>query len=298
MTQFGVWQRGGDVWQGPVRMPRNSAQHQKGSIHDDATAQKLGFRGGTVAGSLHMEQFPPLLMHLLGPAWWESGGLSLYFRYATTDLEPVQCLAVAPQRSQHAVPQRIEVWMEHPKPGASAPERVADGTASVGAPDCGSALRQRLAFVPEPTELRILAGLTAKAACEPITTRVPTAALDERLAVITEPMVEYTDGNKWGRPALPPSLMVRAMRVVEPALLERTGPVVGLFGAIEVQHFGGPLFADTDYLARGRIIAVSDTPKTEYFWYETVLTDAAEGKPAASMLMMLRFMKASSPLWQ
>ena len=48
---------------GPIRAPKNSASHLgAGSIHDDATAQKLGFRGGTVAGSLHMEQFPPLAL--------------------------------------------------------------------------------------------------------------------------------------------------------------------------------------------------------------------------------------------
>jgi len=298
MTQFSARQTGGDVWQGPVRMPRNSAQHQKGSIHDDETAQKLGFRGGTVAGSLHMEQFPPLLMHLFGPTWWETGSLSLYFRYATTDLEPVQCLAVAPPRFSNGGTHRIEVWMEHPKPLGALPERIADGTASVGSPDCASALRQRVALVPEVGELRILAGLAPKTTCESVPTRVPAAALEERLAVITEPLVEYTDASRWGRPALPPSLMVRAMRAVEPALLARTGPVVGLFGAIEVQHFDGPLFVETDYLARGRIIAVSDTPKTEYFWYETLLTDPAEGRVVASMLMMLRFMKASSPLWQ
>ena len=32
------------------------------NIHDDATAQNLGFRGGTIAGSIHLDQFPPVLM--------------------------------------------------------------------------------------------------------------------------------------------------------------------------------------------------------------------------------------------
>ncbi len=73
--------------------------------------------------------------------------------------------------------------------------------------------------------------------------------------------------------------------------------MVGLFGAIEVQHLNGPLFVETDYLARGRVLAVSETPKTEFFWYESTLTDPVEGTDIASMLMMLRFMKASSPLW-
>ena len=40
----------------------NNARHVPGSLHDDATATRLGFRGGTVAGSIHLELFPPLLL--------------------------------------------------------------------------------------------------------------------------------------------------------------------------------------------------------------------------------------------
>ena len=44
---------------GPLWAARNwSADAGAGSIHDDATAAKLGFRGGTVAGDVHMNQFP------------------------------------------------------------------------------------------------------------------------------------------------------------------------------------------------------------------------------------------------
>ena len=44
---------------GEWRRPVNTAAHQKGGIHDDDTATDLGFRGGTVAGAIHMEQFHP-----------------------------------------------------------------------------------------------------------------------------------------------------------------------------------------------------------------------------------------------
>jgi len=291
MSVFAAREVQAGVWAGPVRAPRNTAANQKGSIHDDATAQKLGFRGGTVAGSLHMEQFPPLLTRLLGDVWWQSGGLSLYFRFATTDLEPVQCFAVAPRHSGDCRP-RIEVWMDDLNG-----QRIAEGSASIGGTDAGSALRQRIAVVPEPSELRILGDLMVGAACEDVPVRIAAPTLDERLAVITEPLPEYGAQNCWQRAALPPSLAVRAMRSVESGLLARTGSVVGLFGAIEVQHLEGPLFVETDYVARGRVLAVSDTPKTEYFWYESTLADAETGTDRASMLMMLRFMKASSPLW-
>ena len=81
---------------GPVRRPRNLSAHAVGSIHDDATATALGFRGGTVAGSIHMDQFPPLLLAAFGNRWFETGSLSLYFRHATTGGEPMRVLLGCP----------------------------------------------------------------------------------------------------------------------------------------------------------------------------------------------------------
>ena len=55
-----------EVITGPIWAARNwSADEGEGSIHDDATASKLGFRGGTVAGDIHMNQFPPVLVKIL-----------------------------------------------------------------------------------------------------------------------------------------------------------------------------------------------------------------------------------------
>ena len=95
---------------GPLRHPRNLEQSIPGSIHEDSTARKLGLRGGTVAGSLHMEQFPPLLVEALGEEWWRTGGLSLYFKYATTDGEGVQCYGRRPLNGQAG--EQVPVWMD------------------------------------------------------------------------------------------------------------------------------------------------------------------------------------------
>ena len=47
------------------------------SIHDDATAQKLGFKGGTIEGPTHFSQFAPL-----GDRLWETpGGKPVAFRF-------------------------------------------------------------------------------------------------------------------------------------------------------------------------------------------------------------------------
>ena len=41
------------------------------SIHDDATAQKLGFKGGTIEGPTHFSQFVPLCVAAWGARWLE-----------------------------------------------------------------------------------------------------------------------------------------------------------------------------------------------------------------------------------
>ena len=46
-----------------------------------------------------------------------------------------------------------------------------------------------------------------------------------------------------------------------------------------------------------KVLAVGETPKTEYLYYEASLFEPGSDSPVLSMIMMLRFMKASSKLW-
>jgi hypothetical protein len=85
-------------------------------------------------------------------------------------------------------------------------------------------------------------------------------------------------------------------RGVEAELFSRTG-VVGLFGAIEHQFLTGPLRVDKDYVARAEIIALTESPKTENVWYKAHIKDPATDQEAGWMIMYLRFLKASSPLY-
>ena len=283
---FSVEQRDG-VLIGPVRSPKNTASHLgAGSIHDDATAQKLGFRGGTVTGSLHMEQFPPLLVEAFGEEWLRQGGLSLYFKYATTDSEPVQAFARQPSGN------RTEVWMDDSKGN-----RVADGTASLG-PDAESTLQQRMAAMPAPQDLRILKGVQAGDAGERLPTRISQEAQDGRLAVITEPLAAYTDPGIYGERIATPALQVQVLRAGERSMLPRNSDFgVGLFGAIELQLHGQPVFIEHDYECQCRVLAVGETPKTEYLYYSASLYEPGSDEQVLSMIMMTRFMKASSQLW-
>ncbi len=280
-----------DILVGPMLTPRNSARHLgAGSIHDDATAQKLGFRGGTVAGSLHMEQFPPLLTHTFGERWWQTGGLSLYFRYATMDQESVRCFADYQADHLHQAQAQTRVWMED-----GADHLVAEGTANVGGPDPDSCCWQRINATPAPEDIRILSDVKEGATSGTRQVRLEQDVLDQRLEVITEPLPIYQGSAA----ALPPSLLVRIMRVSEAEILARHDDMgVGLFGAIEVQHLAGPVFVEQDYNCVSKVLKVAETPKTEYVWYESTLSDLDHDQPVATMLMMLRFMKASSSRWQ
>ena len=283
----GIVERSG-VLIGPYRAPRNLGQPQHGTIHDDAMATKLGFRGGTVAGSIHMEQFPPVLLRAFGPPWFETGSLSCYFRNATLDGERVRALVQSPPSGDPNA--QVNVWMERDDG-----TQVLEGTASIGAPAEPSLLRRKLSEPREPGEMRILAGLSAGHAQDAVATRDDLAAEKPRLDALTEPMEWYTGASPWGGPVLDPGLLVHAMVAVQARMPVRDA--VGLYGAIEVRHLRGPVFAEHDYEVRGKVLALGVTPKTEYVWFESLLREPGGSDDLASMIMMLRFMKASSRLW-
>jgi len=276
---------------GPYRRPRNLAATQRGSIHDDATAQKLGFRGGTVAGSIHMEQFPPVLLAAFGQRWFETGSLSCYFRNATVGDESVRVLIQKPPAG--AVDAQVNVWMERDDG-----MQVLEGTASVGHPSEPSMLARKLAEPRDPGEMRMLAHLSPGDGTAPVRVRLADEKeATPRLDAITEPLDWYTGASPWGGPIANPGLVVHLMVQAQEGLKLGRAQAVGLYGAIEIRHFAGPVFSDREYEVSARILATGQTPKTEYLWYETSLREPGSTAEVAGMTMMLRFMKASSPLW-
>ncbi len=282
---------GDDIIAGELRRSVNNSNDAKGSIHDDATASKLGFRGGTVAGSIHMELFPPLLLQAFGDRWFERGTLSTYFLNATTDREAVRAYVKRPAAGARDA--QVDVWVLR-EDGM----RVAEGTASVGNPEAQSALLARPLDRFETGELRILQGIGEGTRFTPVTVRQTPAANEERMNIITEPLDLYTKPTRWGAPVVTPTAMVQMLyaKSVE-ALRGKLAPAVGLFGAIELRNINGPVHVDRDYTVTGEVVAVGQSPKTEYMWFETGMDDA-DGKRVAEMRMLLRFMKASSPVYQ
>ena len=271
-----------DAWVGEFRTPRNMAQEVKGSIHDDATASKLGFRGGTVAGSIHMDQFIPGLVALYGDAWFERGSISLYFTQATVDAEKVRA-TVEPG------PERARLTM-HNEAGAL----ICEGTAAVG-PDAQSELARRFeAQTPaKPADLRILRDMRIGDERHDLAVRIEPEVLAKALETLTEPLPAYRDDR-----ILPPSHLVRLAHITRPEVMRDSArPAVGLFGALEVEQLAGPLRAGVDYLARTKVLKFSESPKTENVWYDVVFTEAKHGPDLGRVLYLLRLLKGSSPLW-
>lgn len=269
-------------WIGEFRAPRNSAAEVKGSIHDDATASKLGFKGGTVAGSIHMDQFVPKLLEVYGERWFRDGSISLYFTQATTDGEKVRAVVVPGERSA------LRMYNE-------AGDQICEGTAAVGGDDAASELCKRIEKQPgvDPaTTLRILKDLRVGDEARDLRLKVDQASLDQYRGYITEDLAPYRDG------VLPPSNAIRLSHQARKGALGKSAqPSVGLFGALEVQHLEGPLKAGVDYVGRTKILKLTDSPKAENVWYDVFIADPQSGRDVARVRYLIRIMKGSSPLY-
>src|ERR1700724_459217 len=135
-----------DFLVGPCRQPHQMLNAQvydsHASIHDDATAQKLGFQGGTIEGPTHFSQFAPLCERLWGRAWFETGCISAHYRNPSFEGEEVQAILAKPE------PGQMQSAIQMVKRDGT---EVLRGTASVGHGGPATALDQRL------TELKPLA---------------------------------------------------------------------------------------------------------------------------------------------
>ena len=295
---------------GPIVRPDNPVADAVGSIHDDDVARKLGFRGGTIPGDALMDLYPGFLAQHFGRPWFERGTLSLYFRLPLEGGDPVRAILEKndDEDGSRAAAGPFQTRLVTPD------ERVvAEGTVSIGETLKPSALFARDLRAVEPDQLRILAQMVPG---ETIATHRVELTTEQQLNRIArgfggqqseaEGDVEdevahwHRTASPWGAAIALPStaiglLLYRGPRV---ALTPRIGDSVGLFGAIELRHQNGPIQLDQSYDVNARVVALSESPKTESMWFDSVATTPTDpDTPVASMRMMLRFMKASSPLY-
>jgi hypothetical protein len=278
---------------GPLRQPHQMLADQEygghSSIHDDAMAEKLGFRAGPIEGPTHFSLFAPLLENIWGQAWFERGCLSAHYLNMVVEGETVRAFADIPAPGARST----RVWAEK---ADGTP--VLEASASIG-PDAGpSLLDQRMATLRAPEKLLILedlyVGMTGKAdervrmdpdqhmgALYPF-------SLNDKLAVITEPSDWYSDGSNspWGRAIIPLEMIsVLAEYSSHQAGFPVKGPAVGLFADQEIRLIDGPLFVGQDYLIRREIAALAESRRTESYWVRSRIYTADGTRQVAEMLL-------------
>jgi hypothetical protein len=292
-----------DSLAGPWRRPRQMLHAQTydshASIHDDATAQKLGFQGGTIEGPTHFSQFAPLCERLWGEAWFETGCISAHYRNPAFEGEEVQAILVKPQAGQN------QTAIQMVKRDGT---EVLRGTASVGDDKVATALEQRLAELKPLADPVILRDVKVGMKTERQTVRMGfdqymgdlyPFSLADKLKVITEPSPWYRIGfdngseNPWGRPIIPMEMLsvLFQYRAKEDRMPVR-GPAVGLFADQEIRLMRGPLFVGEDYQTEREVVALSGSRRTESLWVRTTVF-ASGNAPLASMLLNLASIKDS-----
>lgn len=286
---------------GPLRQPRQMLADQEyaghSSIHDDAMAEKLGFRAGPIEGPTHFSQFVPLLAHLWGNAWFERGCFSVHFQNMVVEGESVRAFVELPAPGAT----RARAWAEK---ADGTP--VLEASASLG-PDHGATLLdQRMAQLRPPEKLVILSdlhvGMTG-AEDEPVRMdadqhmgKLYPFSLTEKLARITENSPWYADGSSspWGRAIIPLEMVsVLVEYTSSKAKFPVKHPVVGLFADLEIRMIDGPLFVGENYLLRREIVALAESKRTESYWVRTRIFDETGKRLKAEMLLNHATLKQS-----
>jgi len=286
---------------GPLRRPRQMLAEQEygghSSIHDDAMAEKLGFRAGPIEGPTHFSLFDPLMLQIWGQSWFERGCVSAHYQNMVVEGEETRAYATLPPPGATTT----RIWAEK---ADGTP--VLEASASLG-PDSGETLlEQRMAALRPPEKLLILEDLKVGmvgAADEKVRMDADQHmgalypfSLAQKLAVITEPSAWYADpkASPWGRPIIPTEMVsVLAEYSSRQAQWPVKGPVVGLFADLEIRMINGPLFVGEDYLLRREIAALSESRRTESYWVRTRIYDAAGRSPKAEVLLNHAVLKES-----
>ena len=286
-------------WRRPHQMLHAQTYDSHASIHDDATAQKLGFQGGTIEGPTHFSQFAPLCERLWGKTWFETGCISAHYRNPSFEREEVQAIVAKPEPGQANCAIRMVK-----RDGTE----VLRGTASVGDHKVATALEQRLTELKPLADPVILRDIKVGMKTARQTVRMDfdqnmgelyPFSLADKLKVITEPSPWYGNGdNPWRRPIIPMEMLsvLFQYRSKEDRLPMR-GPAVGLFADQEIRLMRGPLFVGEDYQTEREVIALSGSRRTESLWVRTNVFGSGDAA-VASMLLNLASIKDSYASYQ
>ena len=284
---------------GGWRKPQNLYRGMKTSIHDDATAKRVGMRGGTIPGTIHLSLFSPLAQKIFGDRWFEKGAISMYYTFATVDEEEVRAIIELPSdTTEKMLPiatndMQFKAWGEL-KNG----QQIMTGTISIGEPKEPSYLQAIELKNSKPEDLRILADYKVGEALPPEEILITQEAATKGLPSITDRLDYYKGKSPWGNAILSPTAMYGTMAFFTKDHDPKWDKGVAFFGATEIKNINGPTQVDVPYIAKGKVACVGVSRKTEYFWLDSTLEEKETGKIVASMRHLNRYMKAGSSLYK
>ncbi|GAH07372.1 unnamed protein product, partial [marine sediment metagenome] len=177
-------------------------------------------------------------------------------------------------------------------------QQICTGTISIGNPKEPSYLQSLELKNSPPEQIRILSEYNLGDELGPDEIYISQSAASKGLPGITDRLDYYKNGSPWGKSILSPT----AMYGVQAFFTSRhddseTHKGVPFFGATEVRNVNGPTCVETPYIARGKIICIGASRKTEYLWIESTLEEKETGKIVAKLFHLDRFMKQGSSLY-
>lgn len=286
--------RDGDTLTGPWRSPRQMLAEQEydghTSVHDDATAAKLGLAGAPIEGPTHFSQFDPLAVAQWGQAWFERGCISAHFENMVVEGEQAQA-TLQPTGPASARGSAVKATGE-PVLTASLtigdePTELDERLARMLAKDVGELFivdRLEVGWVspPSPAEMGF---------DEPNGNLYP-FSLQDKVAAMTEPSPWYVPGgpSPWGR-AVVPTEMLSVLAHKGGVHLPVRGPAVGLFIDLEVKRHA-PVFVDEPYTVTHEVVGLGQSRRVESYWTRSRVA-AADGSPVANVLLHQGVFKAS-----
>jgi hypothetical protein len=261
------------------------------SIHDGSTAQKLGFKGGTIEGSTHFSQFAPLGEAVFGRDWFVRGCLSAHCRNPVCEGEEVRAF-IAPI----ATPGIAAIWMEK-RDGTE----VLRGKASLG--DAGpTALEVRLAGLPPLEQPVLLHGISvgqksrrrsATMAADQHMGALYPFSLRDKLERITEPSPWYSGPSPFGAAIIPMEMISVLFSYRGHPEFSARGPSVGLCADQEIRLLDGPLMVGEVFEIEREVVSLSGSRRTESAWTRTRAYRPGASKPCAEMLLNMATLKDS-----
>lgn len=287
-------------WRSPAQMLDEQEYDGHTSVHDEATAAKLGLRGAPIEGPTHFSQIDPLAVSVWGETWFTHGCVSSHFLNMVVGGEEVQATLTTDDTTSGST--RL-ARIDARKPDGTP---VLTGTASIGPDHPTTELDARLAALRDPGELfivdRLEVGMTGPEGETTVMTHdghngnLYPFSLAQKLAHITEPHPWYTpDGaatSPWGR-AIVPMEMISVLAMKAPSSFPVRGPSIGLFVDLEIRLLDGPVFVGQTYEVRRRIVGLGQSKRTESSWIETILSDPDTGTDVARVLLHSGVFKAS-----